>query len=186
MSESRKIFDEECSLPMPERKSRSDTIAIKYVPVLGWLPRYTRTKAVSDLIAGITLGLTMIPQSMAYAALAGLTAQGIETLSERLNLERNRFWLLHLNSDVMESFDILADNKYIRLIENEESIADILHGTYDALSNKEPAIIIKKATEIKRLDHGDFSYSSTSRHKDSESNAEELVLMSSPESQIQQ
>lgn len=128
-----------------------------------------------------------------------------------MNLERNRFWLLHLNSDVMESFDILADNKYIRLIENEESIADILHGTCelyiayrrdiiaitnlilnlcsfldDALSNKEPAIIIKKATEIKRLDHGDFSYSSTSRHKDSESNAEELVLMSSPESQIQQ
>lgn len=75
MSESRKISDEECSLSMPERKSRSDTIAIKYVPVLGWLPRYTRTKAVSDLIAGITLSLTMIPQSMAYAALAGLTAQ---------------------------------------------------------------------------------------------------------------
>lgn len=49
-------------------------------------------------------------------------------LSKRLNLERNRFWLLHLNSDVVESFNILADNKYIRLIKNEESIADILHG----------------------------------------------------------
>ncbi|CAL1686971.1 unnamed protein product [Lasius platythorax] len=119
-----------------------------------------------------------------FTSLDYTSIKGIETLSERLNLERNRFWLLHLNSDVMESFDIFADNKYIRLIENEESIADILHD--DALSNKEPAIIIKKATEIKRLDHGDFLYSSTSRHKDSESNAEELVLMSSPESQIQQ
>ncbi|KAH0945080.1 hypothetical protein HN011_004172 [Eciton burchellii] len=47
----------------------------KYLPVLGWLPRYTRLEAVSDFIAGVTLGLTMIPQSMAYAALAELTAQ---------------------------------------------------------------------------------------------------------------
>lgn len=75
MSASTKISDEEVySLPMPERKSSSDMIA-KYVPVLGWLPRYTRTEAVADFIAGITLGLTMIPQSIAYAALAGLTAQ---------------------------------------------------------------------------------------------------------------
>lgn len=64
---------EECSPPIPKRKSRF-TVA-KYVPILGWLPRYTRLDAVSDLIAGITLGLTMIPQSIAYAALAGLTAQ---------------------------------------------------------------------------------------------------------------
>lgn len=57
--------------------------------------------------------------------------QSIEMLSKRLNLERNRFWLLHLNSDVVESFDIFADNKYIRLIKNEQSIADILHGMYE-------------------------------------------------------
>lgn len=50
-------------------------------------------------------------------------------LSNRLNSERDRFWLLNLNSDIVESIDVLADNKkYIRLIENEESIADILHG----------------------------------------------------------
>jgi len=42
----------------------------KYLPIFGWLPHYTRLKAVSDLIAGITLGMTMIPQSMAYAVLA--------------------------------------------------------------------------------------------------------------------
>lgn len=64
---------EECSPPVSERKSRFTVV--KYMPVLEWLPRYTRLKAVSDLIAGITLGLTVIPQSIAYAALAGLTAQ---------------------------------------------------------------------------------------------------------------
>lgn len=53
----------------------------------------------------------------------------------------------------------------------------------DSLSNKEPAIVIKKTTEMKRVDYGDVSYSSTSRHKDSEANLEELVLMSSLESQ---
>lgn len=74
MSVSTKMSNEECSLPMPERKSSFSIIA-KYVPVLGWLPRYTRMEAVSDFIAGITLGLTMIPQSIAYAALADLTAQ---------------------------------------------------------------------------------------------------------------
>lgn len=62
---------EECSIP----KQKSCSKVTKYVPVVGWLPQYTRLQAVSDLIAGITLGLTMIPQSMAYAALAGLTAQ---------------------------------------------------------------------------------------------------------------
>ncbi|XP_012271518.1 sodium-independent sulfate anion transporter [Orussus abietinus] len=50
-------------------------VLVKYVPIVGWIPRYSRMNALSDLIAGITLGLTMIPQSIAYAALAGLTAQ---------------------------------------------------------------------------------------------------------------
>ncbi|XP_035743842.1 sodium-independent sulfate anion transporter-like [Vespa mandarinia] len=47
----------------------------KYLLVLQWLPKYNQFQAVSDVIAGITIGLTMIPQSIAYAALAGLTAQ---------------------------------------------------------------------------------------------------------------
>ncbi|XP_017784961.1 PREDICTED: sodium-independent sulfate anion transporter-like isoform X2 [Nicrophorus vespilloides] len=41
-------------------------------PIVQWLPKYTIQKAVCDLIAGITVGLTLIPQSIAYAALAGL------------------------------------------------------------------------------------------------------------------
>ena len=47
----------------------------KYAPIFKWLPKYTKYRAVSDIIAGITIGLTMIPQSIAYATLAGLSPQ---------------------------------------------------------------------------------------------------------------
>ncbi|XP_046483302.1 sodium-independent sulfate anion transporter isoform X2 [Neodiprion pinetum] len=61
-----------------EDKVESSTCVDKisrFIPILEWFPRYTHLDAVSDLIAGITLGLTMIPQSIAYAALAGVSAQ---------------------------------------------------------------------------------------------------------------
>ena len=37
-----------------------------------WIGSYNRSTAAADFIAGITVGLTMIPQSIAYASLAGL------------------------------------------------------------------------------------------------------------------
>lgn len=43
--------------------------------ILSWLPEYDRSKALGDLIAGVTLGLTMVPQSLAYANLANLSPQ---------------------------------------------------------------------------------------------------------------
>lgn len=45
------------------------------LPVLAWAPRYDRTAAVADLVAGVTLGLTLVPQSIAYASLANLPVQ---------------------------------------------------------------------------------------------------------------
>jgi sodium-independent sulfate anion transporter 11 len=47
----------------------------KRLPVLNWLPQYRPSTAAADLVAGITVGLTLIPQSIAYASLAGLHAQ---------------------------------------------------------------------------------------------------------------
>jgi hypothetical protein len=47
----------------------------KRVPITWWLPRYKRADWLPDLIAGITVGLTLIPQSIAYASLAGLEPQ---------------------------------------------------------------------------------------------------------------
>lgn len=69
------------SIPLEEYVSskkdndKSNFSIVKYITILNWLPKYTRLDAVSDFVAGFSLGLTLIPQSIAYAALAGLTAQ---------------------------------------------------------------------------------------------------------------
>lgn len=47
----------------------------KRLPITSWLPLYNSEKAIADLIAGITVGLTVIPQALAYATLAGLDPQ---------------------------------------------------------------------------------------------------------------
>ncbi|KAH8399187.1 hypothetical protein KR215_003782 [Drosophila sulfurigaster] len=45
------------------------------LPGIKWLHGYTAQDAVADLIAGITVGLTVLPQGLAYATLAGLEPQ---------------------------------------------------------------------------------------------------------------
>jgi hypothetical protein len=63
-----------------EMKSKPLSIRIKdrlfrHVNILNWLPQYTKQDGIGDIIAGITVGLTMMPQSIAYASLAGLSPQ---------------------------------------------------------------------------------------------------------------
>ncbi|XP_024942020.1 sodium-independent sulfate anion transporter isoform X2 [Cephus cinctus] len=45
------------------------------IPILDWLPKYRKEYVVSDMVAGITVGLTVIPQAIAYANVAGLPAE---------------------------------------------------------------------------------------------------------------
>ncbi|MBP6979335.1 MAG: SulP family inorganic anion transporter [Bacteroidales bacterium] len=45
------------------------------IPVADWLPKYSRKYLQWDLLAGITLAFFVIPESMAYATLAGLPPQ---------------------------------------------------------------------------------------------------------------
>ncbi|XP_045476525.1 sodium-independent sulfate anion transporter-like [Harmonia axyridis] len=45
------------------------------VPILQWGRTYNSHKFVCDIIAGITVGLTVMPQALAYATLAGLEPQ---------------------------------------------------------------------------------------------------------------
>ncbi|XP_050408906.1 sodium-independent sulfate anion transporter isoform X1 [Patella vulgata] len=45
------------------------------LPILKWLPKYSLTDVQSDVIAGLTVGLTVIPQGLAYAKIAGLPPQ---------------------------------------------------------------------------------------------------------------
>ncbi|GJQ72139.1 hypothetical protein Trydic_g3233 [Trypoxylus dichotomus] len=47
----------------------------RHINILQWMPKYKKIDVVSDLVAGITLGLTMMPQSLAYASLAGVLPQ---------------------------------------------------------------------------------------------------------------
>lgn len=44
----------------------------RLLPFLRWLPGYTKAHLQADLVAGLTVALVLIPQSMAYAQLAGL------------------------------------------------------------------------------------------------------------------
>ena len=45
------------------------------LPVFDWLPGYDRANLKGDLVAGLTVGAMLIPQSMGYALLAGLPPQ---------------------------------------------------------------------------------------------------------------
>jgi SulP family sulfate permease len=44
----------------------------KIIPILEWLPNYNFSLFKGDLIAGITVGIVLIPQGIAYALIAGL------------------------------------------------------------------------------------------------------------------
>ena len=47
----------------------------RYVPILGWLPRYQRAWLVRDILAGITITALLVPEGMAYAQLAGVSPE---------------------------------------------------------------------------------------------------------------
>lgn len=44
----------------------------KVIPILEWLPNYNKSLFKGDLIAGLTVGIILIPQGIAYALIAGL------------------------------------------------------------------------------------------------------------------
>ena len=47
----------------------------KYIPILGWLPKYQSAWLRLDLVAGLTAAAVIIPQAMAYATIAGLPVE---------------------------------------------------------------------------------------------------------------
>ncbi len=44
----------------------------RYLPILNWLPDYKRAYLSGDISAGLTVGIMLVPQGMAYAMIAGL------------------------------------------------------------------------------------------------------------------
>lgn len=58
-----------------KRKAQSactKKMLLRRIPILRWLPTYNSEDAIGDLVAGITVGLTVIPQALAYANIAGV------------------------------------------------------------------------------------------------------------------
>jgi SulP family sulfate permease len=48
------------------------SIVVRLLPFLGWFKKYNTAYLRADFISGLTVALVLIPQSMAYAQLAGL------------------------------------------------------------------------------------------------------------------
>ena len=44
----------------------------KLIPILEWLPNYNKSQFKGDFVAGLTIGIILIPQGIAYALIAGL------------------------------------------------------------------------------------------------------------------
>lgn len=57
------------------RRSCSAKNVLRKFPILNWLPKYSFDDGIGDLVAGITVGLTVVPQSLAYSIIAGLPPQ---------------------------------------------------------------------------------------------------------------
>ncbi|OXA64562.1 Sodium-independent sulfate anion transporter [Folsomia candida] len=56
-------------------RKKAHKLVKRRLPIIGWIRRYTKKDLISDAIAGITVGLTVVPQSMAYAAIVGLSPE---------------------------------------------------------------------------------------------------------------
>ena len=54
---------------------RSRDLLTRYLPILAWARSYDRDTATSDLVAAVIVTIMLIPQSLAYALLAGLPAE---------------------------------------------------------------------------------------------------------------
>jgi SulP family sulfate permease len=51
------------------------TLVKRYLPILTWLPAYDRGWLASDALAGLSVWALLVPQSLAYATLAGVPVQ---------------------------------------------------------------------------------------------------------------
>ena len=63
------------SRTVPSDEATSTSGFRRYVPLLDWLPRYDRGFLTRDVLAGLTVWALVVPESMAYASIAGVPVQ---------------------------------------------------------------------------------------------------------------
>ncbi len=51
---------------------RTSTVLKSYLPILEWGPKYTRKTLINDIVVALIVAIMLVPQSLAYAQLAGL------------------------------------------------------------------------------------------------------------------
>jgi len=73
--ETKTTYDEPLLVPAGCWKNEKGSSLDDYFPFLGWARTITRQDVCKDLLAGVTVGVLLIPQSMSYAALAHLPPQ---------------------------------------------------------------------------------------------------------------
>ena len=66
---------EDLALLGPPARSYLYTVLKKFFSILEWLPNYSLRNLKADIPAGITVGVMLIPQGMAYAMIAGLPVE---------------------------------------------------------------------------------------------------------------
>jgi SulP family sulfate permease len=65
----------EMHIPLENNKKPQQNLWLRFLPILGWLPKYERSWLRLDLIAGLTVVALLIPEGMAYAQIAGMPPQ---------------------------------------------------------------------------------------------------------------
>jgi SulP family sulfate permease len=55
--------------------SRKPNPILRYLPILGWLPRYDKAWLIGDIVAGLSVWALMVPQSLGYADISGVPVQ---------------------------------------------------------------------------------------------------------------
>jgi SulP family sulfate permease len=61
--------------PSPTTERQEPHGLRRYLPILHWLPSYDRSWLSADLLAGLSVWALLVPQSLAYASLAGVPVQ---------------------------------------------------------------------------------------------------------------
>ena len=62
------------NLTKNKKRSRFNSVLVRVFPFLNWFDNYNFNSLRADFISGLTVALVLVPQSMAYAQLAGLPA----------------------------------------------------------------------------------------------------------------